>query len=111
MKRTKKFVAAEETALKIGINVDSDIYKNLEAANYFWDSESGKWSQGEEPDPPSRLLKIRVWADTEKIQQDCEEIFEALDPWFILEEQSEPYTCRPPKQLESRIYLTFSRRL
>ena len=28
---------------------------------------------------------------------------------FVLEEGSEPYICRPPKQLESRIYLTFRR--
>ncbi|ELS04823.1 hypothetical protein Xen7305DRAFT_00045590 [Xenococcus sp. PCC 7305] len=110
MKRTRKFVTAEETARKIGINVDTDIYKNLEQQGYFWISERGKWVKAGPPDIPTNLLKIRVWADGRKIQQDCEGILEALDPWFILEEQSGTYCCLPPKQLESRIYLTFRRR-
>jgi len=110
MKRTKKFIAAEETALEIGINVDSDIYKNLEQYNYFWDSNQGEWLQGEEADPPTNFIKIRVWADGKKLEEDCKKILHALASDFILEEISEPYSCSPPKQLESRIYLILSRR-
>ncbi len=35
MKRTKKFIAAEKLALKIGIVIDDEIYENLELNNYF----------------------------------------------------------------------------
>ena len=110
MKRTKKFIAAEEIASEIGVKIDEDIYQNLEQNNYFWDSENGKWIQGEEPDPPTNLIKIRLWADGEKVKQDCDKLLHALENnGFVLEERSEPYVCRPPKQRESRIYLTFSR--
>ena len=30
---------------------------------------------------------------------------------YQLEEKSELYSCRPPKQLEAKIYLTFSRKI
>ncbi len=111
MKRTKKFVAAEKTALKIGLEVNDDIYQNLEKHNYFWNSEEGEWVLGEAPHRPTNLIKIRVWADSNIIKQDCDNIIHSLSRnGFVLEEGSEPYICRPPKQLESRIYLTFRRK-
>ncbi len=110
MKRTRKFIAAESLASKIGVTIDDDIYQNLEKNNYFWDSDDGEWIQGQAPDLPTNLIKIRIWADGEKIKQDCDKLLHALaNQGFVLEERSEPYACRPPKQLESRIYLTFSR--
>ena len=110
MKRTKKFVAAEKIALEIGVNIDEDIYHNLEQNNYFWDSNQGEWIRGEPPHPPTNLIKIRVWADSKTIKRDCDNIIHSLSSnGFVLEEGSEPYICRPPKQLESRIYLTFRR--
>ncbi len=110
MKRTRKFVATEKIALEIGVNIDENIYQNLEENNYFWDSKLGEWFLGEAAHPPSSLVKIRVWANSNHIKQDCDIIINSLcDNGFALEEKSEPYTCRPPKQLESRIYLTFGR--
>ena len=108
MKRTKKFIAAEKLALKIGIVIDDEIYENLEFNNYFWDSKQGIWFEGDLPDPPTNLLKIRIWADKELVQSDCDRIIEALDN-YTLQDKSEIYLCRPPKQLEGRIYLTFTR--
>ena len=111
MKRTRKFVAAEKIALKIGVNIDENLYKNLEKNNYFWDSNQGQWIEGETAHSPSSLVKIRVWADSNYIKRDCDIIIASLaSSGFVIEEGSEPYTCRPPQQLESRIYLTFSRK-
>ncbi len=110
MKRTRKFVAAEAIALEIGVEVNDDIYRNLEQYNYFWNSEEGEWYKAGSPDLPTNLIRIRLWADGEKVKQDCDKLLHALaSQGFVLEERSEPYACRPPKQLESRIYLTFSR--
>ena len=110
MKRTKKFVAAEAIALEIGVAIDEDIYQNLQQNNYFWNSDRGQWIQGEEAHPPTNLIKIRVWANGETIKEDCDLIIASLESrGFVLQEGSQPYICRPPKQLESRIYLTFSR--
>ena len=72
MKRTKKYVAAEKTALKIGLEVKDDIYQNLQENNYFWDSEEGEWIEGEAAHPLTNLIKIRIWADGEKGKQDCD---------------------------------------
>ncbi|MGK7892944.1 MAG: hypothetical protein AB4372_04700 [Xenococcus sp. (in: cyanobacteria)] len=110
MKRTRKYVAAEKTALEIVLELNDDIYQNLQENNYFWDSEEGEWIEGEAAHPPTKLIKIRVWADSKTIKQDCDLIIHSLaSNGFVLEEGSQPYICRPPKQLESRIYLTFSR--
>ena len=110
MKRTKKYVAAEAIALALGIEVNDDIYRNLEQHNYFWHSEEGDWFKAGPPEPPTNLIRIRLWADGEKVKEDCDILLHALKGHgFVLEERSEPYACRPPKQLESRIYLTFSR--
>ena len=94
---------------------------------YFWDSEEGEWIEGEAAHPPTKLIKIRVWADSKTIKRDCDLIIHSLaSNGFVLEEGSQPYICRPPslgarslgrykrpgshrKQLESRIYLTFRR--
>ena len=110
MKRTRKFVAAEAIANAIGVEVNDDIYQNLEQNNYFWHSEEGERIEGEAAHPPTKLIKIRVWADSKTIKRDCDLIINSLaSSGLVLEEGSDPYICRPPKQLESRIYLTFSR--
>ena len=110
MKRTKKFIAAEKIALEIGLVIDDQIYDSLQFNNYFWDSKQGIWFEGDEPDPPTNLLKIRVWADQKFVQSDAGRIIQALEKLgYKIGEKSDEYTCRPPKQLEARIYLTFTR--
>ncbi len=110
MKRTRKFVAAEKIAFKIGLVIDDQIYENLQFNNYFWDSKQGIWFEGDEPEPPTNLLKIRAWAEQKFVQSDANNIIQALETLgYRIEEKSEEYTCRPPKQLEARIYLTFTR--
>ncbi len=112
MKRTPKFIAAEKLALEIGLPIDDDLYSKLEANNWFWDSKQQWWVKGEEPDPPSNLIKIRIWADKDKVNTDVNNLIQAMDSLgYQLEEKSELYHCRPPKQLEARIYLTFSRKI
>ena len=110
MKRTKKFVEAEKVALEIGVYVDDDIYKNLEKNNYFWDSKNQNWFKGVEPNPPTNLIYVRVWADAEKVEADANNVIQSMQTSdYVLEDKTEIYSCRPPKQLEGRIYLTFSR--
>lgn len=111
MKRTKKYIAAEIIANKLGVSIDKNIYLKLQENNYFWDSDKGEWFLGQEAEPATELVKIRVWADRAKIDRDCLAIIASLEEFdFALEEKSEPYLCRPPKQNEARIYLTFRRK-
>jgi hypothetical protein len=54
------------------------------------------------------MIRIRVWAATEKVADAADAVAEAMPQYGLrLIERSEPYICRPPKQAESRIYLTF----
>lgn len=112
MRRTKKFIKAEKTAVNLNLAfTDENLYQALQDNNYFWDSDQGVWFEGDLPDPPTNLIKVRVWSDGERNNTDVVSIIKALGAvGFIFEEKSEPYKCRPPKQLESRTYLTFSRR-
>ena len=109
MKRTKKYVAAEAIALEIGVPINDDIYQNLQENNYFWDSDLGEWiPRGE--NPTSNEIEIRICSDSKKVSEDCDRIIQILSKQGLtLEDKSQPYICRPPKQLKSRIYLTFSR--
>ena len=51
-------------------------------------------------------MRIRVWADRELVEDWTDEIVRFLERagWDMVD-RSEVYVCRPPKQLEGRIYL------
>jgi hypothetical protein len=86
-----------------------DLYRALNDLGFFWNSKTQKWERNERlADAPSSVIRIRVWAATEQVRQVAATVIESLAQYDLsLIEQSEPYVCRPPKQLESRIYLTF----
>jgi hypothetical protein len=56
-------------------------------------------------------LKVRMMGDSAQVEADAEELIAALTSEFELVEQSKPYPCRPPDQDQSRVYLTFLRRV
>lgn len=113
-KMTKKYKAAAHKAIAIGRDIppgQDELYELLEAQGYAWDSETGEWvSLASQPaDPPTKLVRVRVWADSSVVEQMAAYVAKSLANYeLVLEERSAPYPCRPPKQLESRVYLTFS---
>lgn len=111
-KMTAKYRGAVAIARTINIPITDDqeaLYAALGKANILWDKMQGWCDVSQEPaDQPSDLLRIRVWAKTEDVEAQARLIVQALTKGgHRLVEQSQPYVCRPPKQLESRVYLTF----
>jgi len=88
-----------------------EIYDRLNQQSYYWDSALKNWIKNDTPaDSPTELIRVRVWADSrfvELIAQDC--IQSLASKGFRCVDKSEPFPCRPPKQLESRIYLSFQK--
>lgn len=109
MKQTKKYSSACEIATLNHENQES-LYKQLNNLGFFWNSKLQNWVRDDRiADPPSDLIRIRVWAATDKVKQAASIFTESAQQYGLkLQEQSEPYQNRPPKQNESRIYLTFT---
>ena len=111
-KRTIKYVRALALAdyLEItDIGNQERLYRLLSEQGYFWDAATQNWEQINEPaDPPTQLVRVRIWTNLTKVKAAAHQVKTVLEQsGYELIEQSEPYPCRPPKQLESRIYLTF----
>ena len=112
-KLTKKYSAAMIAAQKHNIPMNGnqeELYASLNKAGMIWDSNQSKWLDitNEHADPASDVLRVRVWAKTEDVEKQAGHIMQALlSSGYILVERSQPYVCRPPKQLESRVYLSF----
>lgn len=112
-RQTRKYVEAMRIASTLGIQGHEDqetLYRALNTQGYYWDSRREMWEHNHEPPhPPTDLVKIRVWAETTKVKQMADLIIDEMEASRKCEfiERSEPYQCHPPKQLESRIYLTF----
>ena len=110
-RQTRKYVTALETAERLNIppldNPES-LYSTLNQQNFFWESGEGRWVPGSEPEAATELIRIRVWAESSKVQEVANTVVRRLSgAGYALVEKSEPYICRPPKQAESRVYLTF----
>ena len=112
-KQTAKYVAACSTLRKIKQSTAGDqeaAYKRLQDAGFMWNSKSQIWmSLGNEPaDKPTKLIYCRVWAAADVVAEVADLVEDAMKARAVmLIERSNPYPCRPPKQLESRIYLKF----
>ena len=111
-KMTQKYRTALENARNLSIE-DSDrdtLYEALEENGYFWNAEAKEWENcgGQEPDDPTPYLLVRVWADIDEVETHAARIIRLFqENGYILPEKSKVYPCRPPKQLEGRIYLRF----
>ncbi len=113
-RQTAKYRAATALSERLGIRSTSEpdrLYLALQDAGYTWDSRLQTWNEMPAPNPPSRLIRLRVWADGEVVEELADDLVRLLDTLGLqCDERSEAYPCRPPQQLESRVYLTFSRR-
>lgn len=110
---TRKRIAAETTASLIGVSIRGDLYQSLADEGYHWNSETGEWENWNETpaDEPTELIRIRAWARGEAVEMVADGVVESmLAAGLRLIERSRPYPCRPPKQAESRVYLTFEAR-
>ncbi len=113
-RQTAKYRAAHDLGTRLGIHPTTEpdtLYAALEDAGFAWDSRLQKWNEMPAPNPPSRLIRLRVWADGEVVEELADDLVRLLDTLGLqCDERSEAYPCRPPQQLESRVYLTFTRR-
>lgn len=108
-RQTKKFVAGVETAQGLGITDFDDheaLYDQLNQHNFFWDATDQRWGPGSEPEPATELIRVRVWAETTRVADVANMLVRRMSGYTLIE-KSKPYVCRPPNQLESRIYLVF----
>lgn len=111
-KMTAKYSSARETAFSNEISVNGDqeqLYKRLNENGWWWDSKQSAWIRlmDEPANEPTPKLMVRVWANHTTVAQAASEIIKGLRGQFTLINRSDPYPCRPPRQLEHRIYLEF----
>lgn len=110
---TAKYRAALETVRALrwdDSGTQEELYARLEERLFAWDSKTKKWQElGKLPaDPPTPLVMVRVWAETGKVEAAADTVQRAYEVMgYRLVERSRAYVCRPPKQLESRVYLKF----
>ena len=111
MKQTKKYSKACEIAT-LNHESQESLYKQLNELGFFWDSKLQKWERDDRiADPPTDLIRVRVWAATDRVEQAARCFIESAQEYGLkFQEQSGIYQNRPPKQNESRIYLTFTDR-
>ncbi len=108
MKQTQKYSQATRI-LTYPHTKQDELYSELNRLGWYWNATAKKWERDDTPAlEPSGLIRVRVWASTEKVSDVAQHVIEAFsDVGLTLVEQSTPYQNRPPNQLESRIYLTF----
>jgi len=111
LRQTKKYRAAQEIAT-LTHQSQEDLYSQLNNLGWFWNSKNQTWERDDRlAEPASNLLRIRVWAAADKVENLASIVAESLATYGLeLLEQSEAYPCRPPKQSESRVYLTLTER-
>lgn len=108
MKQTKKYSGAI-AILTYPHQHQDELYQELNRIGFFWDSKSSQWVRDDSiPSPASDLVRVRVWAASDKVEQAAQLFIEAASQsGLIFVEASKPYVCRPPQQNDSRVYLTF----
>lgn len=107
MKKTQKYLKATEI-LTVNHFTQQELYSELNRLGWWWNSKVKEWERNQElADPPMEGVKIRLWSNSENIEDYTEEITQLLrDNGYKIIDKSNPYQCRPPKHSESRIYLT-----
>ena len=108
MKKTAKYSKAC-CILTFPHSSQEQLYSELNRLGWYWQPDNKEWERDDTPaNSATKLIKIRVWAAKEIVENAAELFSEnAESNGLRLIEKSPPYPCRPPKQLESRIYLTF----
>lgn len=111
-KRTRKYASASDLALSLDISIPDNqetLYRLLNESAYYWSSSLRKWEHlPQSADPPSDVIYVRVWADASRVDGVAYQLRVSLESeGYVFLDQSQPYPCRPPKQLEARIYMSF----
>lgn len=111
-KLTRKYASALDLAKSLGVPSSDNqetLYRLLNESAYYWSSSLQHWEHlPQSANPPSDVIHIRVWSDSSRVSGVAYQLRVALQSeGYIFLEQSDPYPCRPPKQLESRIYMSF----
>lgn len=111
-KQTRKYRSACELADQLAIALcenQETLYRQLNERGHYWDASTQAWQHlAEDADPPTELIRVRVWAEASKVDGAAYQIRLGLEEQgYQFLEQSKSFPCRPPKQLESRIYLSF----
>jgi hypothetical protein len=130
MKRTAKYVAAQQALKLLGpgnkparyTKLENDeLYAALEGQGYYWNSESGEWKQDrdgtarargsfsgsifEDSDGiPTGVYRLRIMANPEEIAAVCAEVCKSL----TVLEVSQPYPNRRGSGV--RVYITGKRK-
>ncbi|MEQ9486167.1 hypothetical protein [Coleofasciculus sp. F4-SAH-05] len=122
MRRTDKFVKAGSLAVELKIescNISDricrtfdreELYRKLNERHYYWNSQGKQWEKltFEDADPPTEVIRIRIWTDSRYTKDIAEELISSLAARGLrCVSKSTPYPCRKPNQLESIIYLDF----
>jgi hypothetical protein len=113
MRQTVKYKAAVKVAQKSGLMdwaTQAGLYELLQCNGHMWDSKTGEWLHlpSMEADEPSPLIKVRAWAELGNVEAVSSCIANLMGcVGYELAEKSKVFPCRPPKQLEGRVYLTF----
>lgn len=123
MRRTAKFIKASSLITELArksranpieelrnISDREQLYQKLNEHHYYWNSKSKQWEKltFEDADPPTEVIRVRVWADSRYTEDIAEELISSLAAKGLrCISKSTPYPCRKPNQLESRIYLDF----
>jgi hypothetical protein len=111
-KQTMKYSSACQKASELSIPLtdqQEQLYQSLAASGYYWNAKEKSWEYlDQEADAPTELIRVRVWADARFVEQAADDFVAAISgKGMRLLERSEVYNCRPPKQLEARVYLSF----
>ncbi|BAZ50535.1 hypothetical protein NIES4103_31510 [Nostoc sp. NIES-4103] len=108
MRKTQKYTKACEI-LKYPHQTQDELYAELNRLGYYWDSKKKKWIRDNTiPDEATKVINVRVWAAVTKVEDAAALFIESAESMgFRFLEKSPPIPCRPPKQLESRVYLKF----
>lgn len=107
MRRTQKYSKACEI-LSISHSSQDELYSELNRLGWYWNSKNKQWERDDRIAVESKLIKVRVWANSEIVEELADLFIEQSSEIGIrFLEKSKPYPCRPPNQNESRIYLTF----
>jgi len=111
MRITEKYRKALQIGhpLKITTKEREELYQQLNRNSYFWNSDKRKWEKiSTAANPPTELIKIRIWADARITESVASELIEGLAKKGLrVMNCSKPYLCRPPEHSESRMYLEF----
>jgi hypothetical protein len=109
MRLTKKYIKATDL-LTFPHKNQEQLYDELNRLGYYWDALGKKWVRDERlADPPKQTIDIRVWADQDFTEEHADVIVQLFSQnGYKLLNKSKSYPCRPPKQKESRIYLSFT---